>query len=238
MEESVFKFKQFSLEQGDKVMKIGTDGILLGAWVNTQNVSRVLDIGTGTGLIATMIAQRTQETLIHGVEIDDVSFVLAQRNMENCPWSDRLRVFHQAIQEYSVSPGKEYDLIVSNPPFFSGGTFSDNQNRNLVRHTVKMSHSDLLRSAYRLLSKQGRMGLILPYIEGLRFIEMAERYMFHCTRITEVKSRPEKPVERLLIELAKNNKDELKKQLLIIHENDEEFSKSYKDLTRDFYLYL
>ncbi len=195
--EKPFDFKQFRIEQDRCAMKVGTDGILLGAWAPTENVSTILDIGAGTGLIAIMLAQRTEQAIIHAVEVEEAAHHQAEHNIAACPWSERLLSFHNAIQDYDLPNAMPlgYDLIVSNPPFFSGGTFSFNQDRNSVRHTVKLPHSDLLRAVRRLLHENGKFCTILPLLEGLRFQELAESYNLYCTQQVEVKPRPSKPTE-------------------------------------------
>lgn len=234
-----FQFKQFSIRQDQCSMKIGTDGVLLGAWVPVEESRRVLDIGTGTGVIAIMIAQRTSETVVHGIEIEQTSYSQAHENMANSEWSSRLGVFHGAIQDYANQTDIKYDLIVSNPPFFTGGTLSVNQNKTNVRHTTKLSHSDLLVSVQKLLTPDGRFALILPLIEGLRCVEMAEQYNLYCTKMTQVKSQVGKPVERLLLVFEKDKK-EIQKDELVIQSGGgrHEYTDPYITLTRDFYLNL
>ena len=146
-------------------MKVGTDGVLLGAWAAVKQAQHILDIGTGTGLIAIMLGQRNAKAIIHGVEIDEIAFAQAYGNMDAAPWNDRLKAIHSSIQEFAKTQERKYDHIVRNPPFFSGGTFSNNQDRNSVRHTVKLPHGDLLNAVQKLLSVDGRFSVILPYIE-------------------------------------------------------------------------
>ncbi len=146
-----FYFKQFTVQQDRCAMKIGTDGVLLGAWAEVTGARQVLDIGTGSGVIALMLAQRAEKALIHAVEVDEDAYGQACENVQAAPWAGRMSVFHAAIQDYVQTSGQQYDLIVSNPPFFSGGTFSASQDRNSVRHTVKLPHGDLLQAVRKLL---------------------------------------------------------------------------------------
>ena len=233
-----FHFKQFSIFQEKSTMKVGTDGILLGAWAGSGEVQAVLDIGVGTGLIALMLAQRTVKAAIHGVEIEEESFLQAQENINKSPWSDRVEVHHTSIQDFAKESNLNFDLIVSNPPFFSGGTFSDSNQRNNVRHTVKLPHGDLLLSVRRLLAKDGRFCLILPYIEGLRFCEVAETYNLFCIKAQEVLPKIDKPVERLLMEFGtiKPNKCQKLKPLIIQKGEVNDWTSDFIDLTKDFYL--
>lgn len=217
-------------------MKVGTDGVLLGAWADVAGIESGLDIGTGSGLIALMLAQRAPGAAIHAVEIDDRSCQQARENAQRSPWAGRLEIHHAAIQDFARRSEEGYDLIVSNPPFFSGGTFSHNQERNSVRHTVKLPHGDLLTAARSLLSSRGRFSVVLPYIEGLRFQELAQSYRLYCNRMTEVRPRPDKPVERLLLEFETVRRSRQQEQLVIQETESDEWTEEYKALTRDFYL--
>ncbi len=233
----IFRFKKFEVRQEQSAMKVNTDSILLSSWVHVSGVSKVLDIGTGTGLIALMIAQRNADAILHGVEIDEAAYLEAKNNFAQAKWSTRLEAFHAPIQDFEneLAP---YDLVISNPPFFTGGTLSENQNRRSVRHTIKLPNNELLRTVRRLMAKNGRFAVVLPYIEGLRFIEMAKTYGFCLHRQTEVYPRKKKNVERLLIELGLYQCDvpELSKITIYQGESSSEYTSEYKKLTEDFYL--
>lgn len=231
-----FRFKQFTIQQDRCTMKVGTDGILLGAWADVGDVQKVLDIGAGSGLISIMLGQRSSRAQIHSVEIEAESYGQARENMAAAPWAERLSIQHISIQEYARSSDRRYDLIVSNPPFFSGGALSNNQNRNIVRHTVKMPHGDLFSAARTLLTPQGRFCVILPYIEGLRFEELARTYKLYCTRTMEVRSKADKPVERLLLQFEREEKEKTEESLIIQGEGRNNWTKEYKALTGMFYL--
>ena len=238
MSSDIFRFKQFEIAQDQCGMKIGTDGVLLGAWTPiTEDTKRILDIGTGTGVIAIMLAQRCPAANIIGAEIEKKSAQQAKENMIASPYSDRLSVHLGSIQDFARETDERFDLIISNPPFFTGGTFSKNQERNDVRHTVKLPNGDLLRSAHRLLSKDGTFAVILPFIEGLRFKEMATQYGLHPSRITEVRPKVGKPVERLLIAFTKSENDAIHEDELVIqHKARNDYTDDYVALTKDFYL--
>lgn len=231
-----FLFKKFEVHQDKCAMKIGTDGVLLGAWADVSDVEYALDVGTGSGVIAIMLGQRTRKSRIHAVEIDEASFQQARSNMKAPPWSDRLKVFHTPVQVFQPQETEQYDLIVSNPPFFSGGTFSHNQQRNQVRHTIKMPHGDLLTAVRNLLAPSGRFCVVLPHIEGLRFQELAQSYRLFCTRVTEVRPRPRKPVERLLLQFECEKAPLRRDELIIQEEKGEEWTEDFKALTGAFYL--
>ncbi|MEL7120701.1 MAG: methyltransferase [Bacteroidota bacterium] len=232
-----FRFKQFEIQQEKCAMKVGTDGVLLGAWADVEGAKTILDIGTGSGVIAIMLGQRNKEAMIHGVEIDASSCEQTELNMKNAPWADRLKSFHMSIQDYAKVSNTQYDLIVSNPPFFSGGTISENQDRNSVRHTVKMPHGDLLIAVRRLLTANGKFCVVLPYIEGLRFRELAATYNLYCTRSTEVKPKASKGIERLLLQFENTKKEEQVDELVIQKEEGRNvWTEEYIALTGMFYL--
>jgi tRNA1Val (adenine37-N6)-methyltransferase len=234
-----FTFKHFRIDQDQCTMKVGTDGVLLGAWVDVSNAKMLLDIGTGTGLIAIMLAQRTQNTegvKIHAVEIDTTAAKQAMENMEMSPFADKLGSVNDSIQSFAKSVTHQYDLIVSNPPFFSGGTFSSNQDKTNVRHTVKLSHGDLLQSTRLLLAKDGRFCVILPLLEGLRFIDIAKTYGFYCTKKTEVFTLADKAVERLLLQFELISKEMEAETLIMLNsQKRNDYTEAYKELTKDFY---
>lgn len=218
-------------------MKIGTDAVLLGAWVEVDGVQKALDVGTGTGVIAIMLAQRQPFLTVHGVEIDAQAQLQASENMQASPWSERLEVFPGAIQDYAQNCRETYDLIVSNPPFFTGGVFSESPDRQHVRHTVKLPHGDLLAACQKLLAPKGTFAVVLPLLEGLRFVELARRYRFYCERMTEVHTKPGKPISRLLLQFKSEIPDILRKDTLILQDDESNNrSEAYRALTGDFYL--
>lgn len=236
--EDVFHFKQFDIQQDKCLMKVCTDGVLLGSWVNMDKVHSAIDIGTGSGVITLMLAQRSEQVQpILGVEIDEGSYNQACINVAQSEWSNRIEMIHSPIQDYMYASSDTYDLIVSNPPFFTGGTLSESQPKNEVRHTVKLPHSDLLRSVKKLMSREGRFGVILPVMEGYRFVELAEQYRLYLSRKTQVFTRLGKPMERFLMEFSHKDEEVLEEKDLYIHNGEgDEFSSDYMNLTRHFYL--
>ena len=233
-----FRFKRFSVEQDQCAMKVGTDGVLLGAWTNVQDAQKVLDIGTGTGVIAIMLAQRNEKAEVHGVEIDPAACQQAAQNMASSPFGERMKSLHSSIQDYAKLSNETYDLIVSNPPFFTGGTFSNQASRQNVRHTIKLPNGDLLSAARKLLAKNGRFCVILPYLEGLRFQELATRYNLYCCKITEVLPRPGRAIERLLLQFESQAQPIITDQLVIRQDHQEEYTPEYIEMTKAFYLDL
>lgn len=232
-----FNFKQFSIVQDHCVMKLNTDGVLLGAWCNVDKKQSILDIGTGTGIIALMVAQRAaQGVQITALDIDEGACIDARTNVANSPFSHVIEVNQIAVQDFARTDVPSFDLIISNPPFFTGGTFSANENKANVRHAIKLPHGELLHAVQRLLSEEGSFALILPYLEGLRMIELAARSNLHAKRITEVISKTGRPIERLLIEFTKKRQECVKNQLVIHDQDKGYYHDDYIELTRDFYL--
>lgn len=231
-----FQFKQFCIQQDNCAMKIGTDGVLLGAWCNIQHCKTALDIGTGTGVIAIMLAQKTKAT-IYGVEINKAAYEQAKNNMLMSPWANRLHAIHGDIQNVFHHLKPSFDLIVSNPPYFSGGTQSPNPQKNAVRHTITLTHSNLLRICSQLISNTGKICIILPYQEAIKSMEAAKVFKLFCTKITYVKSRINKKPERLLLQFEKKAANLTKENELIIYtRNNRQYTWDYIQLTKDFYL--
>lgn len=232
----IFKFKQFEINQKGCAMKVGTDGVLLGAWADIGGAEDILDVGSGTGVIAIMMAQRATKAKVDAVEIDEAACITAIENMEKSPFANRLNTINEAIQDYAKFTRKEYDLVVCNPPFFTGGTLSSQSGRNNVRHTIKLPNGDLLSSVRRLLKRNGKFCVILPLIEGLRFKELARNYNLYCTKTTEVKPKHDKSVERLLLQFEKNPQPEVVDELVIQYEKRNDYTEDYIKLTKEFYL--
>lgn len=230
-----FHFKQFRIAQNQCTHKVGTDGVLLGAWVQVKEEDKnILDIGTGSGLIALMLAQRTRPaTRIDAVEIETRDAQQAMENVQQSPWPEKITIYKALVQRFN--PEKEYDLIVSNPPYFENSWLPPEEKRSQARHTHQLSFQDLLITATRLLTKQGRLAVILPYFEGLKFLDLAQSFHLFPIRKTVFRSRAHKPVERLLLELAYEGKLEAEQEI-ILYESGENWSEEYKKLTREFYL--
>ena len=231
-----FHFKKFSVQHDRCTMKVGTDGVLLGAWVNVAHAKSILDIGTGSGVIALMLAQRTQEHVtIDAVEIEVGDAEQARENVAHSPWSEKVVVHSSSIQDFH--PGKQYDLLVSNPPYFSNSWEPPDQRRHQTRHTITLPYPELLTAATRLLSPDGKFSVILPYAEGLHFIDLALASGLHCTRQWSFRTRPDKPIERWLLEFSRLNAVRKENEIQLYREKaGEEWSAQYIELTRDFYL--
>ena len=230
----VFHFKQFSVDHSNATMKVGTDGVLLGAWANVEGCVRLLDIGTGSGVIALMLAQRSSSLAkIDAVEIEPVDAAQAQVNIGKSPWPDKVEVHCIAVQ--SFAPSFLYDCIISNPPYFSNSFEPPDPRRVEARHTSSLTFHDLLFSANRLLAKNGSLNVVLPHVEGLSFIELAKTFGLFCSRNWTFKTRYEKPIERHLLEFKRVSL-ECECREIVLYNEGENWSEDYKNLTRDFYL--
>ena len=231
-----FKFKQFSVKQDQCAMKIGTDGVLLGAWTSVKdNPSSVLDIGTGTGILSLMLAQRCPEAFIEAIEIDDKAFEQCVDNFENSPWSDRLFCYHSSLLEYVAQVDEVYDLIVCNPPFYSDSFKTKQDSRNKARFQDAMPFEHLIYSLDRLLSKQGICSVVIPFSEENRFISLASEANLFPQRILYVKGHPEAKIKRSLIEFTRVQQT-FKSAILIIETARHQYTQDYIDLTQYFYV--
>ncbi|HEX6889824.1 MAG TPA: methyltransferase [Chryseolinea sp.] len=229
-----FHFKQFSIRHDRCAMKVGTDAVLLGSWVNVSNAEKILDIGTGSGVIALMLAQRTSSsTRLESVEIEKNSAEQATDNVANSPWSSRIGVHQVAVQNYF--PETRFDLIVTNPPYFNNSLKPQHHGRHQVRHTSSLTYEELLSAVLRLLTSDGRFNLILPYEEAMIFTELASRHHLCCNRRYHFKTRREKSVERTLLEFSTNNHwvDEGE---ILLYDEGLDWSSSYRRLISDFYI--
>ncbi|MCI9845258.1 tRNA1(Val) (adenine(37)-N6)-methyltransferase [Flavobacterium pectinovorum] len=233
----MFSFKQFSVQQDKTAMKVGTDGVLLGAWtpINHSPFS-VLDIGAGTGIIALMLAQRTHAEQIDALEIDEDAYEQAVENFENSPWGDRLFCFHAGLDEFIEEPEDEYDLIVSNPPFYSEDYKTENDQRDLARFQDAMPFEELVEAADLLLSENGIFALILPFKEEENFIALAKEAELYPTKITRVKGNLTSPVKRSLLAFSRNQIQDIEIDELIIEIDRHVYTPEYIELTKDFYL--
>jgi tRNA1Val (adenine37-N6)-methyltransferase len=232
----MFEFKQFSIQQDRCAMKIGTDGVLLGAWVSLEkNPQSILDIGAGTGILSLQLAQRCQAETLEAIEIDEDAFEQCVGNFENSPWGDRLFCFHASAQEYAAEMEEEYDLIISNPPFYSDEYKSGDNKRNTARFTDTLPFRDLAIFAYQFLSEKGIFALILPRKEEENFIALALEVGLFPKRICRVKGNPTSEVKRSLMEFT-FEKSEIIQEELTVEISRHVYTEAYKNLVKDFYL--
>ncbi len=235
---NVFRFKQFEVAQDRCAMKIGTDGVLLGGWVNSRKeIGNVLDIGTGTGVISLMLAQRFAEAHIEAIEIDDEAFEQAVENFENSPWGDRLFCFHASFQEYFQEVDDElYDLIISNPPYHLATQKTEDASKNLARFEDALPFEHLLYGAKKMLSDTGVFAVVIPYEQEDRFLDIALQMQLFPTRITHVKGHQDAPIKRSLLQLEHQPVEKIDVSELIIEIDRHKYTEAYTSLVKDFYL--
>ncbi|MCI5056932.1 MAG: methyltransferase [Flavobacteriales bacterium] len=214
-------------------MKIGTDGVLLGAWLDLQNAKTVLDIGSGSGLIAFMLLYRFQNIQVDAVELDFQSFLDLEWNQKNTPWSHQLSTHNCAIQDYHLSSNKTYDHIVSNPPYFDQKSTQSNS----AKHQVNLSLFELIEISSKLLSDNGKLSVIIPESKALEFINNAKTNGLYPDRQTKVYPIPGKPAHRALLTLSKSVAQQPISDAITIETGiRHKYTKAYIELTKDFYL--
>ena len=218
-------------------MKVGIDGVLLGAWAAVENADSILDIGTGTGLIALMLAQRSNAQ-IDAIDIDADAVIQANENVQKSPWSSRIAVHQIELQSYALTTKKRYDLIVSNPPYFVNSTKAPVENRNTARHTDTLTHKELLDNALSLLKPTGRICVILPVNEGLMSVEYAASIGLHCTKQVVVFPKPGASAKRLLLEFSPQFTVCVNSEIIIESNVRHQYSLEFTALAKDYYLKL
>jgi tRNA1Val (adenine37-N6)-methyltransferase len=238
--ETPFRFKEFSIAQDKCAMKIGTDAVLLGAWTSiSSEVNSILDIGTGTGIIALMLAQRSFAETLDALEIDEDAYEQAVDNFENSPWGDRLFCYHAAFDEFvEEMQDEKYDLIVSNPPFFPNTPASEiTTSRETARSQASLPFEELLHGVSLLLSETGTFSLVIPKEEEPIILEIASLNKLYPNKITEVKGTETAKVKRSLITFQFLQK-EIERDILILEESRHIYTPEYKKMVAPFYLKL
>ena len=231
-----FTFKKFSVNQDRCAMKIGTDGVLLGAWTPLiNNPFNVLDIGAGTGILSLMLAQRSNAEQIDAIEIDEDAYEQCVENFEASPWGDKLFCFHAGLDEFVDEPEDEYDLIISNPPFYTDDYKSDNTSRDLARFEDALPFEELIEAAALLLSDNGIFSVIIPFKEEERFISLCKELDLFPLKITRVKGTPTSEIKRSLLAFCRMEQTPLIDEL-VIEISRHNYTPEYIELTKDFYL--
>jgi len=255
MSQAPFQFKQFTIAQDKCAAKIGTDAVLLGAWCSiNHNPESILDIGTGTGIIAMMLAQRSYTETIDALELDDNAYEQATENFENSNWSDRLFCYHAHLYEFATEIDESYDLIVSNPPFYEASAAPDTESelsdaRKKARFEDAMPFELLISAVAKLLSNTGKFNVIIPHHREENFILLASQARLFPTRITHVKGNIDSPIKRSMIEFQHLEqiphdiegdyirfRESVLPQELIIEYTRHQYTEAYIALTKDFYL--
>jgi tRNA1Val (adenine37-N6)-methyltransferase len=257
MPDSFFRFKQFTIHQDKCAMKVCTDACLFGAWIVDKvasyqlPVAGCLDIGTGTGLLSLMFAQKNPHTIIDAVEIDEAAAQQAKENFEASPWKERLNIYNTSIQLFNpftiqqfnnstnqpINHSKKYDLIISNPPFFANDLKSDDTKRNLALHSVQLSLEELLNEVIKHLNDDGSFALLLPYYRTQQFINLAMQQSFHLAEKVLVKQASAHNFFRSILYFQRNETTAVQKKI-IIKNKEGKYTNEFAELLKDYYLYL
>lgn len=232
----MFSFKQFFVNQERCAMKIGTDGVLLGAWTPLiNNPNAILDIGAGTGILSLMLAQRSNAAQIDAIEINEDAYEQCVENFEASPWGDTLFCFHAGLDEFVDDPEDQYDLIISNPPFYAEDFKTDDSQRDMARFQDALPFEELIEAAALLLSENGIFSVIIPYKEEERFISLCSELDLFPIQITRVKGTPTSDIKRSLLAFTRVTQTPLIDEL-VIETARHQYTSEYVELTKDFYL--
>jgi tRNA1Val (adenine37-N6)-methyltransferase len=233
----MFSFKKFTVQQDQCAIKVGTDSVLLGAWCPVDNNPfSILDIGAGTGILSLMLAQRSNAEQIDAIEIDENAYEQCVENFENSPWSDRLFCFHAGLDEFVAEPEEEYDIIISNPPFYSEDFKTDNSQRDLARFQDALPFEELVEAVNILLSENGIFSVIIPFKEEERFIDLCAKVELYPVKITRVKGTHSTPIVRSLLAFKRYELAVLTADELVVETSRHVYTEDYIYLTKEFYL--
>ncbi len=231
---NVFEFKQFSIEQTSSVFKVGTDACLLGAWVEVSNAALILDVGTGTGVIALICAQRNKTAQILAIDINSEATDLAAKNFLNSPWKSRLKTQCVRFQDLQLSELFHFDLIVCNPPFFKDSIHNSTQSQSLARHEIALNLAEMLEKAVNVLSPDGNIALIIPYARASELLQISSQVGLHIQRLFSVAPFGHKPANRLMVSLAKNKVD-YHESHLVLRSSAKSYSAEFQQLMQPYY---
>ncbi|CAM1351861.1 tRNA1(Val) (adenine(37)-N6)-methyltransferase [Tenacibaculum insulae] len=234
-----FQFKEFVVHQDKTAMKIGTDAVLLGAWCSlTAYPDSILDIGAGTGVISLMLAQRSDAMTVDAVEIDANAYEQTVENFELSDWGDRLFCYNASFTDFADEMAEEeeqYDVIISNPPFYTDNFESENEARNKARFTSSLSFDELINGVAKILSENGLFSVIIPFKEEVNFIELANAANLFLNKVCRVQGNEKSEVKRSLLTFSFHQK-EIEEELLVIEKERHQYTDAYINLTKDFYL--
>ncbi|MDQ0592640.1 tRNA1Val (adenine37-N6)-methyltransferase [Chryseobacterium ginsenosidimutans] len=226
-----FKFKQFEIQQSENVFRVGTDGVLLGALANVSNASKVLEIGTGTGLISLMLAQRNSNAEFLGIDINDETVDLTQLNFESSPFKSRLKNILHDFKTFETE--EKFDLVVSNPPYFE---ISHSDKDKIARQTVELNFNQLISKSSKVLSKNGIFSVIIPIEAGNDFIKICKENKLFLTRKVNIKGIENSKIKRLILEFSLTERV-LEKSEFIIEKSPRQYSDQYLELTKEFHIF-
>ena len=229
-----FHFRQFEVEDKQSTLRVGTDAMLLGAWANPGNPRKILDIGTGCGVLALMMAQKS-DAMIDAIEIDPLSVNEARRNFASSPWPERIFAIHTSLQSFSNVATSDYDFILTNPPFFSDSLKSPSVRKNITRHNESLTHMELVRIISYLLSQDGSFALILPAETEDLFLRICQENRLNLLRRTMVFPKPNASPKRALLEFTRCRVTNVKVSELTILDAAGNFTNEYLALTNGFH---
>jgi tRNA1Val (adenine37-N6)-methyltransferase len=233
MPNDFFQFKQFTVRQDRCALKVGTDGMVLGAWVRVEGARRILDIGTGTGLLALIAAQRNAVASIDAVEIDDASAQQAAENVAACPWSDRMRVHRMDVRR--MKSAEPYDLIICNPPFYAGEMDSPDARKGLAKHSGELTFAELIDAVSHLIASDGRFACILPLNREAELVKLAAGADLHVIRRCALRYLEARPPKRVLLELGRSAAMPQHEELVVEHAPGV-FTEAYRALLSELML--
>lgn len=230
-----FRFKQFSVDDSLCAMKIGTDAVLLGAWTTCNNVQHILDIGTGCGILALMMAQKSQAEII-AIEIEENAYKQAQLNFQNSKWNNRIDLKHCSLQEFTKESVQQFDVIISNPPYFTNSLKPDRNTRALARHTETLSVEDLFKNATKLMHAESTFNIIYPANYKERLLNEATKNNLCLIKSCDIQANAEKEANRIMLCFSKQTKMLIHEKIIIELDKRHHYTNEYINLTKDFYL--
>jgi tRNA1Val (adenine37-N6)-methyltransferase len=236
MPNTAFAFKQFNVKQDKCAMKVGTDAVLLGSWIQPNGSTHILDIGTGTGVIALMLAQKTNASIV-GIDIDVSATQQAQENVDESKFKNSITLFNTSFQDYVKTTALKFQLIVSNPPFFEQSLKSSDEKRSNARHADVLPFDDLLDGVIKLLDVKGKFCLILPTLEAEKFRNMAQKKGLYLSKLLRVKSRVDKDTDKRHLMQFEFTPTEFSEETIAIEEDERHsYTQAYKELTKAYYI--
>lgn len=234
-----FQFKEFEVYQDKTAMKIGTDAVILGAWSSVEHFpDTILDIGSGTGVLGLMLAQRCDALTIDAIEVEDNAYEQTVENFERSDWADRLFCYHTSFLDFTeemIAEDEKYDLIISNPPFYTDTFQTENEARNKARFTSSLTFEELLKGVSELITDQGVFCTIIPFKEEEDFIKLAKSYNLLLSKICRVKGNATSEIKRSLLSFSFQDKPVIEEELIIEKERHQ-YTDAYINLTKEFYL--